>query len=193
MNAFDKASQVEARGMQILRPHLSEISGGRYVLTAKGTLARHLQLIAGDALINTPDDKMWGVEIKVESRFTGNLYLETWSNRNLSDKESHADRGMNPGWLIHCRADVLLYYFLDTDDLFTINLFRLKRWAFGFWDGTHSVPGRIYDFEELVQRKHAQKNETCGRIVPISRLKAELGGAMRQCKVRQVELLPEAA
>lgn len=193
MNAFDRASITEAQGLEILRPYLAEVSAGRYVMTAKGTLSKHLQLIAGDALINTPDDKVWGVEIKVEARHTGNLFLETWSNRNLSSKASHAERGMNPGWLTHCRSDVLMYYFLDTDDLYIISLFQLKRWAFGFTDGDHTVKGRVYDFEEVVQRKHQQLNETCGRIVPVSRLQAELRAAFRHCKVKQLQLLPEAA
>lgn len=193
MNAFDRASLVEAQGLEILKPYLAEVSAGRYVMTAKGALSKHLQLIAGDALMNTPDDKVWGVEIKVEARHTGNLFLETWSNRNLGNKESHAERGMNPGWLVHCRADVLMYYFLDTDDLYVINMFRLKRWAFGFPGDDHAVKGRMYDFEEVAQRKHKQLNETCGRIVPISRLQAELRGSFRHCKVRQLALLQEAA
>lgn len=193
MNAFDRGCIIEAQGIEILRPYLAEVSAGRYVMTAKGTLSKHLQLIAGDALINTPDDRMWGVEIKTEARHTGNLFLETWSNRNLSSKTNHAELGMNPGWLTHCRSDVLMYYFLDTDDLYIISLFQLKRWAFGFTYGDRTVKGRIYDFKEVVQRKLKQKNETCGRLVPVSVLQAELRSSFRHCKVKQLQLLPEAA
>ncbi len=74
---------------------------------------------------------MWAVEIKIEQAWTGNLFLETWSKRNLEDKASHAELGSAPGWLLKTRADLLLYYFLDTDDLVTLPVFRLKQWAFG--------------------------------------------------------------
>lgn len=188
MNAFYAARGTEAKGMAILLPYLEERSG-RYVLTSKGTLARHLQLIAGDVLLNTVDEKLWAVEIKVEEKHTGNLFLETWSNRNLNDKSAHAERGSNPGWLVHCRADALLYYFLDTDDLYTINLFRLKRWAFG---SSESAP-HIYLHSEKPQSKYVQPNDTHGRVVPISVLHEEISSGIRHCKVRQLSLLSEAA
>jgi hypothetical protein len=102
-------------------PYLEERAfKGRIVSTARGTLARTLQQDFGDHLLNTDDRTVWAVEIKVEQAWTGNLFLETWSNRNLESKATHAELGSTPGWLIKTRADMLLYYFLDGDNLVTV-------------------------------------------------------------------------
>ncbi len=182
MNSFEAASAVEARGMTILLPYLDAAADGRLVITNKGMLSRYLQLIAGDVLINDRNLVLWSIEVKVEAKTTGNLFLETWSNRNLEDKANHASHGSNPGWLIHSRADLLLYYFLDTDDLYIIKLFKLKRWAFGHGEQS----GEIYRFPEVSQSKYHQKNDTHGRLVSLSALK-ELK-IVRHCKVKQLAL-----
>lgn len=186
MNAFKDASLVEARGMKILLPFLDEQAGRGLVLTSKGSLARRLQLVAGDVLYNDKNDRLWAVEIKCEeeNKF-GNLFLETWSNRNLEDKANHSYHGSNQGWLHHCRADLLLYYFLDSDELYIIDLFSLKRWAFG----CANTPGRIYGFDEKPQAKRAQRNDTWGRCVPIAVLNRELGTKIK--KVNPIGLLVE--
>lgn len=188
MNGFESACGVEARGKLILLPYLEQRSRGM-VLTNKGTLARHLQLIAGDALLNTHDEKLWAVELKIEQRHTGNLFLESWSNRNLENKASHAERGCNPGWMVHCRADLLLYYFLNTDDLYSIDLFALKRWAFG----SGSESGHLYQYRERPQSAYQQPNDTHGRLVPLGDLARALGNGIRHCKVAQLSLPLEAA
>lgn len=169
--------------MSVLLPYLSERSSG-LVITSKGRLARYLQLEVGDVLFNTPDEKLWAAEIKAEERWTGNLFLETWSNRNFSDRDSHAERGSNRGWMDHCRADLLLYYFLDADWLYTVDLFRLKQWAFGFG----GQDGHIYDYPERAQSKYGQRNETCGRLVPIEDLARALGTGFRRCRVKQLPM-----
>jgi hypothetical protein len=71
------------------------------------------------------------VGIKVNRRWTGNLFLELWSNKNLDDRASHVDRGSTPGWLITCRADLIGFHFLDDDTVLFPPLFRLRQWAFG--------------------------------------------------------------
>lgn len=181
MSEFDDARKIEAQAMSVLLPFLEEHSSRGLVLTSRGTLARHLQLIAGDVLYNDENDRMWSVEVKCEEEQKyGNLFLETWSNRNLECRHSHAERGSNQGWLHHCRADILFYYFLSTDELYVLSLFRLKRWAFGFGD----TPGRIYGYPERRQDKRAQRNDTWGRCVPIVDLERALGGAMKKCNPR---------
>jgi hypothetical protein len=140
MNAFATASLVEHRGLAVLLPFLEERAHkGRVVSTAKGALAKTLQANFGDFLMNSDADTVWSVEIKVEQSWTGNLFLETWSNRNLDDKASHAERGCNPGWMFSTRADLLMSYFVDTDDLVVVPMFRLKRWAFG----SGEAPGAV--------------------------------------------------
>jgi hypothetical protein len=171
MNAFANACMVEARAIARLTPLFDDMSNGHFVHTNKGTLARWLQLTAGDVLLNTRDGKTVAVELKAEERHTGNLFLETFSNRNLTDRQSHADRGISRGWLDHCRADWLFYFFEDRDLLYVVDLFELKRWAF--------VQGQIYKFRECVQRKYDQPNETVGRVVPVSVLSRALGRRFR--------------
>lgn len=179
-DAFGQCNLIETEGRRLLLPYLKERSDGALVLTEKGVLARHLQLIAGDALINTPDGRLWAIEFKVEQKHTGNLFLETWSNRNLNDKYAHAMYGSNPGWMVHCRADLLMYYFMDTDDLYTIDLFRLKQWSFGANDRRSN----LYRWPEVAQRKYQQPNDAYGRIVPINVLRQELGNGFRECKIK---------
>lgn len=171
MNAFDAARGIEAQSLVILNPWLEETSGGHFVLTAKGRLARVFQEKYGDVLLNAAHDRrMWSLELKAEAKHTGNLFLETWSNRNLERAADHAERGCNPGWLVKQTADLLLYHFLDSDTVYLISLFRLKQWSFGSGDSA----GRIFSFPEVAQRKYDQLNDTRGRIVPIDVLTREL-------------------
>jgi hypothetical protein len=187
MNAFEAGRSVEARGLLVLIPFLQERAhDGRFVLTSKGRLARHLQETVGDALFNSTAESVWTVEIKVEtSSNTGNLFLETWSNRNLEQMDSHAARGSNPGWLPKIQADLLFYYFLDSDELYIIDLFRLKQWAYRH-DNGHP---RIEKYPERRQAKYVQGNDTWGRCVPISDLQRALGPRMKKAFPKQLELL----
>ncbi len=156
---------------------------GRLVSTAKGPLARILQHSFGDFFINIDADTVRSLEIKVERHWTGNLFLETWSNLNLEDREAHAEHGSTPGWMVTNWADLLLFYFLDTDDFVTVPLLRLKRWAFG--SGTD---GGIYAWPEKRQRRYGQRNDTWGRCVSVDHLVATVG--TRCTQVRQLSLLP---
>ena len=171
--AFDAACEVEAQGMRVLLQYIERASDGRYVLTSKGPLSRHLQLIVGDVVMNSRrNGDVMGVEVKceAENRYR-NLYIETWSNKNLDHRLAHAEHGVNRGWLDHSRADWLFYYFIRQDELYIIDFFALKQWAFG----KHGEPGRIYDFPEKAQGKYHQANKTHGRCVPIHVLARELG------------------
>lgn len=170
--------------MSVLLPFLeSRAWRGQVIRVAKGPLARHFQRSFGDLLIATGPGDVASVEIKAVRRWTGNLFLEVWSNRNTDDRTSHVERGSTPGWLITCRADVLGFHFLDADMVLFLPLFRLQQWAFG----TGDVPGRIYDFPERGQRRYVQRNDTWGRIVPVDVLAREVG--MKRAALRQGELL----
>lgn len=190
MNAYDNARQVETRGMAVLVPFLKERAhDGRFVLTSKGRLARYLQETIGDALFNTDVETLWSVEIKIEeSNKYGNFFLETWSNKNLSDKVSHASRGSNPGWLLKLQADLLFYYFVASDELYVIDLFKLKQWAFVHGNGKPNIDR----FPERLQSKRTQMNDTWGRCVPIAVIEQEVAG-VRKLFPRQIEMFGEAA
>jgi hypothetical protein len=182
VNAFTAASGVEQQGLALLLPFLTDRAyQGRIVSTSAGTLARTLQHHFGDVLMNTDASTVWALEIKVERSWTGNLFLETWSNRNLDNKASHAERGSAPGWLVTTRADLLLFYFLDSDDLVVAPTFRLKRWAFGSGED-----GGVYGWPERRQRRYDQPNDTWGRVVPVDVLEREVGA--RRLHVRQMDM-----
>lgn len=173
MSAFTSAKMVEAQAMVVLGPFIRERStDGQFVWNNKGPLAKFLQETVGDVLFNMDGDRIWAVEIKAEREHTGNLFIETWSNRNLVDRSHHADRGSNPGWIYKIRADLLMYYFLDTDDLYVIDVFSLKQWAF---TGGRNGGGNLWGYREICQSKYTQKNDTYGRLVPIADLKATCG------------------
>lgn len=190
MNGFDSARGIETQAMSILLPYLEEVSEGRLVMTEKGTLARWLQECVGDVVMSVRKE-MLAVEIKAERQHTGNLFLETFSNRNLEDRANHARLGMTPGWLMKIRADLLLYYFLDKDILYSVDVFSLKRWMFGHSDRLGAWGrGR---FKERMQRRYSQLNDTWGVIVPLRTLHEELPtGALRWTAVRQRELVEAA-
>jgi hypothetical protein len=183
MNGFAAACKVEAQAMSLLLPYLEErADDGRLVICNKGPLAKFLQETAGDVIINL-NERIYSVEIKAEEKHTGNFFLETWSNKNLNDRNSHAERGSNPGWLSKLRSDLLMYYFLDKDILYIVDMFSLQQWAFG---GGGS-PASIYKFNEVPQGKYSQANDTWGRIVPIRTIYEEVG--LKWCYLRQLELV----
>ena len=197
MNAFDDARTIEARSLMLLRPFLEETQG-RFVMTGKGRLAKYLQETVGDLLLNSRDGRIWGVELKAEQRWTGNLFLETWSNRNLDDADRHAMVGSKVGWLYGLKADLLFYHFLDADRLVILNMFSLKQWAFRTPSRNMSepnnknersrLPGRLYDFRETEQKSREQLNDTRGRLVPVKVLEREMSVLPRIFSVRQLGL-----
>ena len=81
MSAYTDACLVEQRGMAVLLPFLeSRAWRGQVIRVAKGPLARHFQRSFGDLLIATGPGNVASVEIKAQRRWTGNLFLEVWSN-----------------------------------------------------------------------------------------------------------------
>lgn len=115
-----------------------------------------LQKVCGDFIVSQIT-KTYGIELKAErNSSTGNLFLETWSNREWR----------TPGWMITSQADWLFYYFLDTQTLYVINLKALQKWAFG----ANGQDGAIYDWPEKPQSRYVQRNDTWGRCVPITEI-----------------------
>ncbi len=146
---------------------------GQVIHVAKGPLARHFQRSFGDLLIATSPRSVASVEIKVERRWTGNLFLEVWSNKNLDDRGSHVERGSTPGWLITCRSGRGGVPFYRHQCGAVPTAVQLAAMGLSAWG---NAPGRVYDFPERRQRRYAQFNDTWGRIVPIEVLAREVGG-----------------
>lgn len=188
-DSYCDARQVEAKGMEALTPFLNEVSDGRFVILDKGPLAKVLQQTDGDAILQTRGNGVWSVEIKVESRHTGNLFLESWSNKNLDSFENHVRIGSNPGWMLKLKSMLLLYYFLDVDKLYVINLFRLQQWAFG----AEGRKPRVYSFPDVRQGRHVQLNDTHGWLVPLPVIHQEVGYKLvhpKQIPLFEEEIFP---
>jgi hypothetical protein len=160
MNSFQRASQVEIKSMERLIPFLEQKSyRGRLVITNKGPLSEFLQRTVGDMLFNT-ESSVYSIELKTEEKNShNNFFLETWSNLNYSPRKT--------GWMFTLQCDLLWYYFLETDELYSIRFKSLWEWAF--------VYRNIYRFNEKPQGKYGQLNKTVGRCVPISVIKNEVG------------------
>lgn len=156
MSGFSQAQEVESDGMAVLLPFLRRHAHeGQFVTTAKGRLSREFQLKYGDVFANDNNGNVRSIEVKIErdyARNSKNLFIETWSNK-----------GFNRGWLYHCDADILWYYFLKTDDLYVIDMQEFKKWAI--------LDENIERYREVVQRKYNQRNETCGRLIPVNDLR----------------------
>ncbi len=152
MNVFDKAQRVELNSLEILLPFLRmNCYKGQFVVTSKGQSSKFLQRTVGDFLVNKSETEVVAIELKTEKKETGNLFLEVWSNRDF-DRRKH-------GWMHTLMADVLWYYFIDTDNLYVLNFRELWRWAF--------VERNIERYREVEQKSYNQLNKTYGRIVPI--------------------------
>jgi hypothetical protein len=150
--------QTEEKGLRTILRWLHE-QGWAVVRISNGSpLSETLQKSVGDLIANDPKGRLRCMEVKVEERSTGNLFLERWSNR----------RRLTPGWLPYSQADLLLYFFLDAAALYTCDFHRLKQWAYAH----NGVPGqpRIEQFPLVRQRQHEQKNDTWGYLVPIAAL-----------------------
>jgi hypothetical protein len=111
------------------------------------------QRTIGDLIVETPRGKTT-VELKIEERFTGNLFIETWSNREFG----------KPGWLYTSQSDSIVFYFRDQDKLFGMSLASLKNWLLNQRDGT-------LDQFPQVRVKRSGPNDTYGHIIPIDRIR----------------------
>ena len=142
MNAFQQARTIEEIARQEILPwlHLKCES-------VEECNSLFLQKIVGDFIV-VQEGRKRAIELKAEAKYTGNVFLETWSNRPE----------FTFGWLWTTRADYLFYYFTDNHSLYVIDLPALQRWA---------VEGGIYQYPEKPQGKYDQINYTWGRVVPL--------------------------
>ncbi len=172
MNSFEQAKGVEERSLKILRPLIKQRAfNGQFVITSKGPLARELQLTIGDLLYNSDANTVYAVEIKAEqSNRHKNFFLETWSNLSR----------FTPGWMINLKTDLLLYHFIDDDELWVIPFEKLRIWAFRKQE--------IYKHPLLEQKKYKQMNDTWGHVVPILHLKEALNLSIPYAPIRDSAL-----
>lgn len=172
MNSFKENRKTEDKSVREILPLLIQSFNGRVVSTASGSLSIQLQKTAGDYLAQkvkgndflsreTAGDVI-GIELKTELKHTGNLFIETWSNK----------KRWTPGWLYASLADYLLYHFLDVEECYVISMRALKAFCFTTPSVRSGSAGRLADYREVEQVKHDQMNDTWGRLVPIEDLKS---------------------
>ena len=102
----------------------------------------------GDWFVRNDFGQVVSIELKSEHRYTGNIFLEIWSNFNTQRK----------GWFLTSHANEIWYHFLDTNMLYIVGLEKLRQWV---------LQGeRILGSKEVDQKKHSQRNLTKGRLMP---------------------------
>lgn len=159
MNSFQQCSDVETEGLKILMPYLTKQAyKGRVVPLFGNENVKELQQ-SGDVIIGLREDKCITFDLKIESKHTGNFFIELWSNKSR----------LTQGWLFSCKADRILYLFLDRpNDVYSIHTKNLKHWIFGVENNGRK--SRLSEFAEVKQSKYDQLNDTWGLLVPILRL-----------------------
>ena len=129
---------VEESGRRLIMPYIKKISiGGMYIVLPsigeskfnKDT-SRELQKY-GDVFVQLPNKQMETIELKTEvENKHNNLFLVLWADKKRE----------RSGWMYTCKADVLLYTFLKTKEIYRANFPSLKIW---FEDNKESYPEKI--------------------------------------------------
>lgn len=185
MSAFDESCDVGRAGVGYAMEFMRQrVPGCELIDTSKmESVSEPMQKYFGDFLIQFPNGgRAFGVEVKTERKWTGNLYLETWSNKAFGRQTE--------GWMVCLRSQWLLYVFLGPPvRLYSVNFPTLWTWFFG-GEGARGAADRLA--ERLTGA--TQPNKTHGRLAPIRTL-------MEQCGMREFtrgeagvweEVVPEA-
>jgi hypothetical protein len=159
INSFDLGQGVEAIGTARIAEWLYDAYFDIQPITERSE-----QCQEGDYRAIDQSGRETVLELKTESRYTGNLFLEEWSNLT-EDMQSR-------GWVKRLERGVLIYTFLDKPILIEINIPALYKWA-------NDENCNLERFRATEQGKYQQRNRTIGRIVPISVLQEELGPNLR--------------
>ena len=164
-NAFNQCQKIEDDGMKDLIPFLKKYCAeGRFVEISDGPNAREIQKYFGDFAVNASNGNFLMIEAKTElENKHDNFWLESFSNK----------KEFTMGWMFTLKADILIYFFQSTQELYVIHMRNLKKWAFG-----NGGPWNILKYPEKPQSKYEQKNDTYGWCVPIKIL-LSLGIAKR--------------
>lgn len=157
MSAYRQSVDVDRAGREMVRPLLeSWVRPGCPILdTNEAAQSSGWQLWIGDFILPHRDGKIYGVEVKTEQRFTGNLMYEEWSNLSW-------DRS-RPGWAVTCRADWLVMAYLDVRAAFVIPLEPLWAWSLLF-DNARRYGSKA----PHVSTNGGQRNLTAGPCVPFA-------------------------
>lgn len=145
--------ETEERGRQLVAPLIGGwVKPGTAVLDTHRTRQPALwQRTWGDYLFVSPSDVLLSLELKVEERFTGNMFVETFSNQTTDPRFERS------GWVYTLNSDALVCVYLDVAAAFAVNMPRLRRWCL--------EDGHLFDYPQKTPRRE-QRNRTIGHPVP---------------------------
>lgn len=161
-NEYQANLQTAKEAIEFVQPLFDEWMkpGSGLIDTNFVTQNELCQLRLGDFLLPVHwSGVVQAVEVKGEWKWTGNLFVETWSNRI---------RGGKQGWIYSSCADILLMVYLEKGFVYHIPMEKLWNWCFA--DQNLYKNGRK---ELKVQRDQA--NITYGIPVPFRELIAPCG------------------
>lgn len=97
-------------------------SWGRVFDTNRMMRSEVRQRSIGDFIIAPDAAPAWCQEVKTEQVHTGNLFLESWSNRTPDDAYRRQ------GWMETLDADRILFVFLDQSRAYQLDFPALQKW-----------------------------------------------------------------
>lgn len=164
MSAFDKSRAVEQRGWKEICGLIRSLADGQCEEMFDNPDAQRDGYDLRCAVWEYSKGRPAKLELKVEEENPrGNLFLETWSNKEFGRQKV--------GWMMTSKADWLLYYFLDTKTLYMIPFKRLWNWFFG----DDKFFGFGPQLRQVQQGKAEQLNKTCGVLTPTGDLYRHIG------------------
>jgi hypothetical protein len=162
MSAFEKCkdSPLNKEFQAAMVPVMRELAGGGAPTPLEAQEKDklfELQSLGDYISWNVSKSEQYRFELKVEPTWTGNLFIESWSNR----------QDMRQGWFHTLKVDALLYGFPTPDRVvFVIPWKKLREFL---WHPKYRVDKMPF----VQQRKHIQHNDTWGWLVPVEELKRE--------------------
>lgn len=160
-------TDIEAEGILLISEALEQKYPDTSVRPVNGNneTSKSLQMNYGDLLWfsmdKTKSTNIAFIEAKIERRYTGNFFIETWSNWT-SDP-----RRINHGCMVKTMAHHLCYCFMDKRVCYMMNRKLVLDYVFSNHD----------KYTETTQRRHAQMNVTRGLLVPVLEIEEMLNNA----------------
>lgn len=153
MNAFETCRNIEETSDKEVLKYLKD-NYDLVVHTDSFNNNRLYQSYYGDYLVVKKSDKFF-VEVKAEMKNKyNNFYLETWSNKPV-----------NLGWFKKCKADIILYHFIEDNTIYMFDLLKAQEY----------INTTDKNYREKAQNKYSQKNKAFGLCVPIDDIMANAG------------------
>jgi hypothetical protein len=159
-----KTNKIEALGATRFEDFLDTIDNIKWQrITDDTPQGLALQLAQIDYKAQDLRGREISIELKTEAENRwGNFFIELF-------------QGVYPcfdnGWIQNIEADLLAYLFLDSGDLYLLNVGELRDWLFG--------SGAFTKYQIKAQQKYTTNMTSYGLCVPISHAEANMEGFQR--------------